>query len=154
MTEPLASPTLALLYLAQGHRGHARRTLDEVLSTEPDNGYALALHERMRQRPSAQLLARFVASSAAGVEIGAGQLEISWTLPPELVAPDQRVHIVIAFATRAANALRYTSIPCLDASATTRIPAPLGPASAALAMVASKSGAPLTFLSIPPAQSW
>jgi hypothetical protein len=154
MTEPLASPTLALLYLAQGHRGHARRTLDEVLATEPDNGYALALDERMRRPPVAQLSARFVASSTTGIELGVGELEISWTLPRGLVPPDQQVHVIIAFASPARESLFYTSIPCLDASATTRVPAPLGPASAALTLVAQQPGGALTYLSIPAPQTW
>ncbi len=154
MTEQIASPTLALLYLAQGHRAHARATLDEVLETEPENGYALALHDRMQPRPRAQLSARFVASSAAGIDIGAGELELSWSIPAALVPAEHRQYVVVAFATRGRNSLRYTSIPCLDKTATQRVPAPLGPASAAIVLVASKPRAPLRLLAVAEPLSW
>ena len=55
MSEALASPTLALLYLAQGHPRRARATLAEVLEAEPENGYALALLERLREPPEPKL---------------------------------------------------------------------------------------------------
>jgi hypothetical protein len=154
MTEPLASATLALLYLAQGHRSRARATLDEVLEAEPGNGYALALHERMQLRPTPRLGARFVASSAAGIDIGAGELELSWSFSAELVPADHRLHVVVGFATRGRSCLRYTSIPCLDRTATQRMPAPLGPASAALTLVASKPGAPLRLLAVAEPLHW
>jgi hypothetical protein len=154
MTEPIASATLALLYLAQGHRSRARATLDEVLEREPDNGYALALAARMRSRPSPTLSARFVASSAAGIDIGAGELELSWTIPRELDLPGQRLYVVVGVAIRARPSLHYSSVPCLDRVATQRIPAPLGPASAAVALVASKPGAAIEILALAEPPSW
>lgn len=154
MTEPLASVTLALLYLGQGHRSRARATLDEVLEAEPGNGYALALHDRMKTRPRPQLGARFVASSAAGIDIGAGELELSWSIAPAIVPADHRLFVVVGFASKDGRSLRYTSIPCLDRSATRRLPAPLGPASAAVALVASKPGAPLQILAVAEPTHW
>ena len=44
MSDALASPTLAQLYLAQGHPGRARTTLDEVLALRG------AVQERERWR--------------------------------------------------------------------------------------------------------
>lgn len=165
MTEPIASSTLALLYLAQGHRARASATLNEVLELEPLNGYALALRERLRRRPQPSVSIRFVGSSAAGIDIGAGELELRWSIPPELIAslgPERRIDIVIATATPTTTAmgsdgsLRYTSIPCLDRSATQRVAIPLGPASAAVALIASApSGSrPLEFLAIAEPLSW
>jgi hypothetical protein len=154
MTEPLASPTLALLYLAQGHRSRARATLAEVLEAEPTNGYALALHDRMQSRPHARLEARFVASSATGIDLGAGELELEWSIPRELIPDDERLDVVVAFATRDRASLRFTSLPCTDAPATQKIPAPLGPASAAVALVASKPGSPIRLLTVAEPLSW
>lgn len=161
MTEPIASPTLALLYLAQGHRSRARATLREVLEAEPTNGYALALHDRMQSRPHATLEARFVASSATGIDLGAGELELEWRIPPELVPADHRLDVVVAFATRDRASLRFTSIPCdmqegQDGGSATvrRIPAPLGPASAAVTLVASTPGGPLRLLAVAEPTSW
>lgn len=155
MTEPIASATLALLYLAQGHRSRAQATLDEVLELEPDNGHALALAERIRRRPSPSVSARFVASSAAGVDIGAGELELSWAIPRELELSDEhRLYVVVGLAIRARPSLGFTSVPCLDRVATQRLPAPLGPASAAVALVASKPGAPIEILALADPTSW
>ncbi|HLT38335.1 MAG TPA: hypothetical protein VK034_18745 [Enhygromyxa sp.] len=157
MTEPLASPTLALLYLAQGHRSRAKATIREVLSAEPGNGYALALLQRMQPRPHAQLHARFVASSTTGIDIGAGELELEWTIPDPLVLEDHQHHqldVVVGFATRDRASLRFTSIPCLDRAAVQRIPAPLGPASAAVALLASKPCGPIVLLAVAEPISW
>jgi hypothetical protein len=155
MTEPLASATLALLYLAQGHRSRAQATLREVLEAEPTNGYALALHHRMQSRPHARLDARFVASSAAaGIDIGAGELELDWSIPEQLVPPEHRLDVVVAFATRDRTSLRFTSIPCLEPTATQRMPAPLGPASAAVALLASMPGRPARLLAVAEPRSW
>lgn len=167
MTEPIASPTLALLYLAQGHRSRAQATLREVLEAEPSNGYALALHGRMQAPPHANVEARFVASSATGIDLGAGELELEWSIPVERIGPcspgsrrissDHRLDVIIAFATRDRASLRFTSIPCTERFAqggSQRIPAPLGPASAAVALVASTPGGPLQVLAVAEPQSW
>lgn len=154
MTEPIASPTLALLYLAQGHRSRARATLRDVLEAEPTNGYALALHDRMRSRPQATLAARFVASSATGIDLGAGELEVEWTIPSELWTDDQRFDVAVAFATRDRASLRFTSIACAEQAGVRRLAAPLGPASAAIALVASTPGGPLRLLAVAEPQSW
>jgi hypothetical protein len=165
MTEPIASATLALLYLAQGHRARAEATLSEVLASDPSNGYALALHDRMQPRPTAQLHARFVASSTGiggidigGIDIGAhlgiGELELEWSIPEPIIPADHRLDVVVAFATRDRASLRLTSIACLDRQAVQRISAPLGPASAAIALLASKPCGPLRLLAVAEPISW
>lgn len=154
MTEPIASPTLALLYLAQGHRARAQATVNEVLALEPFNGYALALRERMHEAPKVELSARFVPRAAAVIDIGAGELELRWAIPPALVDPERRLDVVIAIATRQRAVLAYTSIPCLDRRATQRFATPLGPASAAVALVASRPGGSLEILAVAEPQSW
>ena len=143
----LASPTLAQLYLAQGHVEHARSTCHELLEQDPTNGYALALLERLRPVEAAHVGARFAASSATGIELGVGQLELSWSVPPSLLATHEDARLDVVFAIAAlrgahahdpvATALRYSSVRCLDPSGAHRLQAPLGPASAAVMLVLS-----------------
>ncbi|PRQ00542.1 hypothetical protein [Enhygromyxa salina] len=144
----LASPTLAHVYLAQGHIEHARQTCAAVLEDEPTNGFALALLERLRPVETAKLAVRFAASSATGIDLGAGQLEFSWSVPASLLElpgmPDNsRLDVVFAIAALrdthdpGAMALRYSSLRCLDPAGTRLIDAPLGPASAAVMLVLS-----------------
>lgn len=154
MTEPLASPTLAQLYLAQGHLRRARATLDEVLDSDPYNGHALALLARMHDRPRAEVHASFVASEG----VFAGELELRWSVPdslwpdPEL---DDRLELVIAIARlRAGPSLRFTSLACAGPRGNRRMSAPLGPASAAVALVAREADGRLRFLAVADPPSW
>jgi hypothetical protein len=133
----LASATLAQLYLEQGHTERALAICRELLERDPCNGHALALERRMRVPPRASLGARFVSSSAAGVDLGVGQLELEWSVPRSLFAEldDARLDVVVAIARAAV--LRYTSVRCLDLVATRLLDVPLGPASAAVVLVIS-----------------
>jgi hypothetical protein len=142
----LASATLAQLYLEQGHTERALAICRELLERDPCNGHALLLARRMRPQPRASLGARFVSSSAAGVDLGVGQLELEWSVPRTLLTEldDARLDVVIALARRhgadaheGPPALRYTSIRCLDLVATRLLDVPLGPASAAVVLVLS-----------------
>lgn len=142
----LASATLAQLYLEQGHTERAMAICRELLERDPCNGHALLLERRMRVQPRASLDARFVSSSAAGVDLGVGQLELKWSVPRSLLTEldDARLDVVIALARRhgadaheGPPALRYTSIRCLDLVSTQLLDVPLGPASAAVVLVLS-----------------
>jgi hypothetical protein len=142
----LASATLAQLYLEQGHTERALAICRELLERDPCNGHALVLERRMRVQPRASLDVRFVSSSAAGVDLGVGQLELKWSVPRALLTEldDARLDVVIALAKRhgadaheGPPALRYTSIRCLDLVATWLLDVPLGPASAAVVLVLS-----------------
>jgi hypothetical protein len=143
----LASATLAQLYLEQGHTERALAICRELLERDPTNGHALLLERRMQPRARATLQARFVSSSAAGVDLGVGQLELKWSVPRSLLAEldDARLDVVIAIARRwngadahdCPPALRYTSVRCLDLVATRLLDVPLGPASAAAVLVLS-----------------
>lgn len=152
MTEALASPTLAQLYLAQGHPGRARTTLDEVLTDDPYNGMALALRERLRLHPHAEVQARFDPGSGFG-----GAIELSWSVPERLpwLRSEARLELVFAIARlRDESALRFSSRICRSARGSERIPAPLGPASAALALVVHERGGALRFLAVAEPLSW
>ena len=150
MSEALASPTLALLYLAQGHPRRARATLAEVLEAEPENGYALALLERLREPPEPKLDLGFI----AGAIEGAGELELRWSVHPGR-DPGAPLHVVLAFAwPRAHEGLRYTSRRCEGLAGTLRLPAPLGPASLAAALVCNPPGDRLHTLAVADSLSW
>jgi hypothetical protein len=47
---PVATVTLAEIYIAQGHPERALAVIEEVLEGEPDHGAALALREKLRER--------------------------------------------------------------------------------------------------------
>lgn len=146
----IASPTLALLYLAQGHDARARATLDEVLAEDRHNGHALALLERLdRPRPST-VQARYLASESAGT----GELELRWSTPPQHLVESSGLAIVLALTRLRSNAgLRFTSRRCPDLGGALRVPAPLGPASAAVALVASSVDG-LAILAVAEPLSW
>jgi hypothetical protein len=144
----LASATLAQLHLEQGHTERALAICRELLERDPTNGYALALERRMRVQPRASLTARFVSSSTSGVDVGVGQLELSWSVPRSLLTPldDARLDVVVALARRwdgqlahdghdGPSALRYTSVRCRDLVAVRLLDVPQGPASAAAVLV-------------------
>lgn len=141
MTEALASPTLALLYLAQGHRSRARATLDEVLAADPFNGHALALVPRVRALPPVRLGAQLVAESPTG---SGASLELRWFVDPRHLEGDERLSLALGISRlRAADpALCFEAHSCSGTRGRKRLPAGRGPASAAVALIASTSGAP------------
>jgi len=49
------SPTLARVYIQQGHLLQAESMLAALLAKDPDNGTARVLYNRLRQRPRAQV---------------------------------------------------------------------------------------------------
>jgi hypothetical protein len=57
---PVATLTLAEIYVAQGHTDRALAVLAEVLSNEPDHAAALALRDRLERRGEPQRVARLV----------------------------------------------------------------------------------------------
>jgi hypothetical protein len=54
--DPLASPTLAQLYIEQGHLRRARKVLDAVLAEHPLQGQALAMRDRLRHAGEGSLV--------------------------------------------------------------------------------------------------
>jgi len=143
----LASGTLAQLYWDQGHPARARAVCEELLARDPTHGYARVLLERLAVRPEAELEARFVSSTAAGIDIGVGELELRWAVPRALLDgyADPRVDLVIAISReseRGATALRYTSLRCRDLRDERRFEVPLGPASAAIALALGSARRP------------
>lgn len=54
--DPLASPTLAQLYIEQGHLRRARKVLGAVLEEQPLQGQALAMRDRLRHAGEGSLV--------------------------------------------------------------------------------------------------
>ncbi|MCB9569241.1 MAG: hypothetical protein H6710_18850 [Myxococcales bacterium] len=115
----LASPTMAQIYMRQGHYHRARETLDAVLEADPFAGAALVLRERLAILDGPALHAR-----------GDGRtLELRWQ-----AAPPSGAHLlVIAFRGRS---IYVTSRPCAaaDGRLTLELPPPHRPGSASVCL--------------------
>ena len=108
-TDPIASATLARLYLTQGHAARARAILDEVLARDPLDGDALALRDRLRPRPR------------LSATVDGDALLLRW----QGVSAPGRVHVVLAsIGGGPTPALHVTSRPCAGAFGRHRLPLP------------------------------
>ncbi len=142
--DPLASPTLAQLYITQGHYERAESVLEAVLGAQPLNAHALALRERVDARRCAhlslarqdtQLLARFAA--------------------PHELAED--VHVLLASWRLVGG--RPVSEPlrsraCLGAEGELLFPAPAGPASACACLARLDAEGALEVLAVAEPLTW
>ena len=128
--DPIASATLARLYLTPGHGARARAILDEVLARDPYDGDALALRARLTIRPRL----------SAAVEDDA--LTLRWQ---GVTSPDD-VHLVVCVLGGDARIPRrwITSRPCTSAFGRHHLPLPWarGVLVAALGRVDARGFAP------------
>jgi hypothetical protein len=53
--DPIATPTLARLYLGQGHVERARAVIDDCLARDPWDGHALVMRDRLAARTGASV---------------------------------------------------------------------------------------------------
>lgn len=115
--DPLASPTLAQLYVQQGHVGRARQVIDTLLEENPLNGHALAMRERLRHVSEASLVA----------EQDGREIVLRW----QKVHAGPTVHLVLFFAwfERAVVRTRVESVACRTSSGEHRVRARPGPGS-------------------------
>jgi hypothetical protein len=109
--DPIASATLARLYMAQGHWVRARAILDEVLARTPLDGDALALLARLR--PARPRLAATIEDDA---------LCLRW----QGVTDPGRCHVVVAMwgGDGVPPRQRVTSRPCTGAFGRHHLPRP------------------------------
>lgn len=107
--DPIASATLARLYLTQGHGSRARAILEEVLARDPHDGDALALRARLRPRPRL----------AATIDDG---LALRW----QGVSAPERLHLVVLLLGEHDGAVQslVTSRPCTGTFGRHRLPLP------------------------------
>lgn len=116
--DPLASPTLALLYIMQGHRTHAREVVEEVLGRDPRDGHALALRDRLRAHSEAIL-----SCTDAG-----DALLVTWQRAPA----GRDLHVLISVFVETGTGLQtfVTSTRCTSAVGSWRVSRPARPGSA------------------------
>lgn len=117
-TGRLASPTMAQIFMHQGHFQRARETLDVVLEDNPEAGAALVLRDRLRLLDGPAIQAR----SDGRV------LEVRWQ-----EAPDDAHVLVIVFRGRS---IYVTSRACGAAAGQARveIPGPTRPGAASVCL--------------------
>lgn len=142
--DPLASPTLAQLYVTQGHYARAAKVLDVVLESEPFNGHALALRTRLEQRKGARI----------EVEREGDTLRIQYE---HALDPDLAVHVVVAAWSRAGGQVRaqpMRSLPCATRRGRVEVAAPAGPGSACACLATLDPGGPLRVLAVTDTVTW
>jgi hypothetical protein len=97
--DPIASPTLALLYLSQGHLGTARTIVGQLLERDPFDGQALVLARRLAARGSAHIECtvhdEHLALQWQGVVVGP-DTHVIWVL----TTPDPATPRVLVSSTR------------------------------------------------------
>jgi len=109
--DPIASTTLALLYVAQGHHRRARQVLDAVLARDPCEGHALQLQSRLRLLERAEV----------SVEPVGDHLQAQWR-----GAPAGAHAILVAFSFDDRGILRQwvTSVVCDMPTGAEKFPIP------------------------------
>jgi len=145
--DPLASPTLAQLYLGQGRLDRAREVLEALLRDDPYAGAALALHRRLATRERGTLTVR---GGAQGLVVRYELAEI----PRDSV--DAAVHVVLTIyeLTPSGNTVqRVTSKSAGTASGELVFDAPAGPASATACLARLVAGR-VSILAVAPAHSY
>jgi hypothetical protein len=124
--DPIASPTLAQLYIAQGHLRKARGVVAEVLERDPLDGHALHLASRLRAVGEAQLSAT----------VDAGEIALRW----QRVGDVPQTHVVLACFVD--GVVRVISTPCTAVNGrwNTRCPGESGSAAACIGRVVAGRG--------------
>jgi hypothetical protein len=141
--DPLASATLARLYLSQGHDRRALQIITALLETDPLDGHALALRERLASRGQGELVLRHVDGELAARYRGASH--------------QSGVHVVVAAWTTVAGTPRgepVRSRPCPAPDGELVFPAPPGPASACACLAALDAGGALHVLAVAEPVVW
>ena len=142
--DPLASPTLAQLYVTQGHYERATRVLKAVLAADPANGHALALKKRLAARRGGEVkLERSAVGLAVhyrtGLRTGTG-----W-------------HVVVeTWGAKGGGATPrpLTSQPCPDRDGELSFTAPPGPGSASACLARLSSEGRLEVVAVAEPLTW
>ena len=148
--DPIASPTLAQLYIAQGHLRKAKAVVEEVLERDPLDGHALHLASRLRAVGDATLSA-----SVDGTEI-----VLRWQRVP--CVPEMHV-VLVCFVGGVVN---VRSVPCSWSGGRERepvagmvggewtVPRPRSPGSAAACLGRVVAGRGFVALTVARPVSW
>jgi hypothetical protein len=120
--DPIASTTIARLYLAQGHRRKAARMLDALIERDRADGGALHLRDRL-DRTAVPTLTAAVDDTV---------LEVSW----EAVREDPPRHVVVVsyLGEGVLPRVQVTSVRCETATGDCTFARPREPGSAAVCL--------------------
>jgi hypothetical protein len=111
--DPIASPTLALLYLGQGHRRRAKAVIEQVLAEDPVDGCAQVIANRL------------VRTEPVSLRCSIGDdIEFSW----QGVTHSPQLYLVwyLAVATDGFPNVSVSSIPCTSSFGTHALRKPPG----------------------------
>ncbi|MGB1699120.1 MAG: hypothetical protein ACPHRO_04135 [Nannocystaceae bacterium] len=136
--DPLASPTLAALYLRQGHLPRAASVADTLLTKNPEDGVALALRHRIRWLTTLGL--------EAWIQRGELALRLAGTHDEPLT-----LHVEF-FPSRSFGAYRVCQ-PWTSTRGSVRLPLP-GPRGAAVAKLTSQRDQRAVLVAISRVVSW
>ena len=144
--DPLASPTLAQLYIGQGHFDRARETIQEILADDPENGDALVLRDRLD------------AGSQASLELEIDrEVVLRWRIPARVWEGLEHPPSLVLCAQAAVGdrAPYYLSGPAEEAIGEMHLPFAFrsGSASACLALLTGKARE-LRVLAVAESGSW
>ncbi len=120
--DPIASTTIARLYIAQGHRRKAARMLTALLERTPGDGAALHLQQRLATTECPTLIA----------SVDDTVLEVSWEAVRE--APARHVVVVSYLGAGTVPRVQVTSVACNESSGVCTFARPGEPGSAAICL--------------------
>lgn len=120
--DPIASTTIARLYLAQGHRRKAARMLDALIDRDPADGSALHLRERLDRTETPTLTAA----------VDETHLEVAWEGVRD--APGRHVVVVSYLGDVTLPRIEVTSVACNDGIGECTFARPREPGSAAVCL--------------------
>lgn len=120
--DPIASTTIARLYLAQGHRRKAARMLDALIDRDPADGSALHLRERLERTEMPTLTAA----------VDEAHLEVTWEGVHE--TPPRHVVVVSYLGDATLPRIQVTSVACEEAIGECTFARPTAPGSAAVCL--------------------
>ncbi len=148
--DPLASPTLAQLYLSQGHMGKARKVIQDILAQDPTQGHALALLHRVHAQGSASI-------SAHPEDL---TVHVRWRVRDPGLASGAPLHVVVVThgprpgSNGGGTASRVSSVPCTGKGGELHLDLPEGPASACIALARFDENRRLQILAAAEPLSW
>ncbi|MEM6296170.1 MAG: tetratricopeptide repeat protein [Myxococcota bacterium] len=123
--DPIASTTIARLYIAQGHLRKAARMLDALLDQDADDGAALHLRTRLRAMQAPTLTA----------SVDDTALEIGWDAVPQGPDEPQRHAVIVSYlAAGTLPQVHVTSVPCKEAADACTFDRPQQPGSAVVSL--------------------
>jgi hypothetical protein len=140
--DPIATPTLARLYLGQGHVERARDVIEDCLARDPWDGHALALRDRLAAR------------SEATVTVGhSGELlQLAWN---GVEQPARASVVLVAITLSGAPIATWvTSTPCATAIGSREIAVPFARGSACACIGYVEPGRGFAVLAVARPVSW